>query len=203
MVLHPLPQPLHVMILAGILVPLRAFVIGALGAAIAWAWYNDYRWVSLVAPLAIVAVGWVISEIGVSLLPKYPVSAVRLMPWRILAPAAVAAFAAGAAIIATIELTLPEEPAPAPPVPTDLKETVAALSAAITGFLGAAFVDWAGDGNDSRIADWIKSTFHEKYKDKFQPGSDGANYVYSDNVIDGWGPAAREKRANEIAKAMK
>jgi len=186
------------MILSGILVPLRALIIGALGAAIAWGWYNDYWWLSVAAPLGVAAIGWIVSEAGVRGLPENPVNAIRLMPWRVLVPAVIAAAAAGAVIIATVELTLPDEPTPS----TDVKEIVAALSGAITAFLGAAFIDWAGDGKDSRIADWISSTFYEKYEGQFEAGSAAANYLYSPNVVDGWGPAAREKRAKGIADAI-
>jgi hypothetical protein len=190
------------MIFSGLAVPVRALIIGALGAGIAWSWYNGQRWLSFVAPVAVAAVGLSVSALGVSRLPRDPVTAVRLMPWRVLVPSVVAAAAAGLVIIVTVELTLPEKTAAGAPTPTDLKEVVTALSSAITAFLGAAFIDWAGDGKDSRLADWISSTFRKKYKGVFPPDTDGANFVYSSYTVDGWGPAARMTRAKGIVAAL-
>ena len=191
------------MILPSIIVPLRALLVGAAGAAIAWGWYNDYEWLSFVAPLAVLLFGLGVSEIGVRGLPKRPVRAIRLMPWRALVPMAIAAVAAGIVIIVTVELTLPDETASGAPTPSDLKEVVAALSAAITAFLGAAFIDWSGDSNDSRLADWIRSTFHDRYKNVFKSGSKGEQLVYSSYVGGGWGASERTERAELIEAAYK
>jgi hypothetical protein len=190
------------MILSGLLVPLRALVVAALGAGIAWGWYSGHRWVSFVAPLVVGVVAWLVSEYGVSRLTGDPVGAVWLMPWRILVPAVIAAAAAGVAIIVTVELTLPDKTASGAPTPTSTKEIVTALSTAITAFLSAAFIDWTGDGDDSRLADWIRDTFQEKYENVFASGTTGANLVYSSYVGGGWGAAARKKRAEGIAQEL-
>src|SRR5206468_1540202 len=50
-VLHSRSEPLLVMIVSGFLVPLRALIVAALGAGIAWGWYAGYQWASFIAPL--------------------------------------------------------------------------------------------------------------------------------------------------------
>jgi hypothetical protein len=202
-VLHAQPSSLLAVIVAGLATPLRALVVGALGAGIAWCWYNDMRLFSFVAPLAVIVVGLAVSEAGVRQLPGHPVAAVRLMPWRIVVPSAIAAAAAGLVIIATVELTVPDKTAAGAATPTDIKEIAAALSAAVTAFLGAAFIDWAADGKDSRLADWISGVFYEKYADPYFPKESPAREAVFTNVtIEGWGPAARAKRAKLVAKAL-
>jgi hypothetical protein len=125
------------------------------------------------------------------------------MPWRVLIPSALAAAASGAVIIVTVALTLPEKTSAGTPTPTDLKETVAALSAAITAFLSAAFIDWASDDGDSRIADWIRDTFYDRYDGYFRPNSNGDLFVYSDFAkASGWAGPARLKRAKGIAQEL-
>ena len=125
------------------------------------------------------------------------------MPWRILVPAAVAAAAAGLVIIATVELTVPDKTSSAPLPREDLKQTVSALSTAVTAFLGAAFIDWAADGKDSRVADWIRSVFYVKYDGYFTTNSSGEKAVFTMTEIDsGRGPAARAERAEKIAAAL-
>jgi hypothetical protein len=191
------------MMLSGLLVPLRALVVAILGAGIAWGWYTGHRWLSFVAPLVVLAIGLLISEFGVAKLPEDPVTAARLMPWRILVPAVIAAGAAGIAIIVAAELTLPDKTAKGVPTPNSLKEIVTALSTAITAFLAAAFIDWTGDANDSRLADWISSTFQKKYTGYFAAESTGEKLVYSGYVVDGWGGAARMERAMGIAEEIR
>jgi hypothetical protein len=190
------------MILSGIAVPFRALVVAAVGAAIGWAWYGGHRWAAFIAPLVVALVAYAVSALGVLRLPNDPVNAVRLMPWRIVVPAVVAAAAAGVAIIVTVELTLPDNTAAGTPTPTDLKEIVSALSTAITAFLSAAFIDWTGDSGDSRLADWIGTTFEDKYEGVFKKGSEGERLVFSAYVDGGWSRAGRHKRAEAIKTAL-
>lgn len=196
-----------------ILVALRVLVVGALGAGIAWCWFNDYEWAALAAPFAVALLGVVIAAMGDGVLPDHPVWAVRLMPWRILAPAAVATVAAGAVIVTTVELTLPDEPKPG----AETKELVGALTTAVTAFLTAAFIAWAGDEKDSNLADWIRDRFQTHFTRRpdsgpvakgvhyFAPESRGELLVYSDPVegIAGWGRTARAKRARAIAEELR
>jgi hypothetical protein len=189
------------MIIPSIIVPLRALLVGAAGAAIAWGWYDGKEWLSFLAPVVVILIGEVISEAGVRGLPSDPVWAVRLMPWRVLVPMALAAAAAGLVIIVTVEVALPDKTSAGAPTPDDLKEIVAALSAAVTAFLGAAFIDWTGDGNDSRVSDWIRSVFLEKYSGVFKPGSQGEQLVFSSYVGGGWGARERTERARRIKAA--
>jgi hypothetical protein len=144
-----------------ILVPLRALIMAALGAAIAWCSFNDLRWVSIAAPIGVAVAGVLVGGIGSSLLPGKPVWAVRVMEWRLLVPAAITTLAAAGVIVVTIELTLPETPKPS----TDTKEIIGALSTAITAFLTSAFITWAGDEKDSRLGDWIRDQFQAHYQD--------------------------------------
>jgi hypothetical protein len=192
------------------LIPLRALLVAALGAGVAWCWFNNWEWVSIAAPFGLAFVGIVLGDIGTQFLPRRPVAAVRLMEWRILVPAAVSTAAAAAVIIATVELTLPDDPGPS----AETKELVGALGVAITGFLTASFISWAGDEKDSRIADWIRSTFQKHYKrtsvagervHRFKPQSRGELLVYADPIegIAGWGRSARISRARGIAEELK
>lgn len=202
MVLHAPASTLLAVILSGLATPIRALIVGALGAGIAWCWYNDHRAFAVITPLGVVLVGFLISELGVRRLPEHPVAAVHLMPWRILIPSAVAAAAAGLVIIVTVELTVPDKTPAGNVTPTDVKEIVGALSTAITAFLGAAFIDWAADGKDSRVADWIRDVFYAKYDGYFKKNSEGEEAVFTNIDIDGWGPSARMKRAQAIVVAL-
>jgi hypothetical protein len=196
--------------LGELVVPLRALVVAALGAGAAWCWYNDWRWLAIVAPIAVVLAGGAAGTFGSALLPGHPLAAVRMMEWRLLVPAALATLASAVLIIATIELTLPDKPAP----PTEAKQLVATLSSAITAFLTASFISWAGDDKDSGLADWIRGRFQDAYKQPRDPGGSGHFFkaqsrgellVYSDPIegISGWGRTARRKRADAIAAEIR
>jgi hypothetical protein len=119
---------------------------------------------------------------------------VRFMEWWILVPIVLAAVAAAAAIVVTVELIVPDT------VPDSTKETVGAVGSAITAFLSSGFIDWAADGDDSKLSDRVRDHFYDVYKPALRPDSVADRYVYSGNYrgADGWGRAARQLRAKGV-----
>jgi len=190
--------------------PLRALVVALSGVALAWSWFKEQFVAAVLIALALAAAGAVVDWIGRSLLPARPAAAVRFLEWWILTPAAVAAVASAVVVIVTVALTIPEEPK----VDASTKQLIGTLSTGLTAFVTAAFISWAGDDKDSRLAEHIKSAFQAKYtrEGTAKPGahpfaaeSSGERWVFSDEYkgIDGWGRDARLKRAAGIAAALK
>lgn len=187
--------------------PVRALLVALVGALLAYLWYEDQRFWAIVIGIAACLVGVVLDGIGKSFLPQHPVAAVWLLEGWVLTPAALAAIAGASVVLITVALTLPED------TPTSTTKTIAALSTGLTGFITAVFISWAGDEKNSKIADHIKRAFAAKYdrppgepaSHHFRPGSDGEQWVYSDEVggIEGWGHHARVTRAKGIAHELK
>jgi hypothetical protein len=198
-------------LLADVLVPLRALAVALAGVALALAWFHGYRWLAIIGAILAVLSGALLERLGARSLPGDPVRAARLMEFWVISPAAVSALAAMIVIAVSVRLTAPKD---APPVTTEL---LAATAGALTAFLSSAFIDWAGDKDDSRTADRIRDRFYDHYKraddahpvgfspDKklyyFEAESEGELWVYSDEHggITGWGHGARRKRAAAIA----
>jgi hypothetical protein len=189
--------------------PLRGLMVGLAGAGMAWLCFNDLWWLAVVLTLVGIAVGWLLDWLGESLLPRWPVMAVKVLEWWLLVPAVIAAAAAAAVIVVTVVLTVPDKTA------TDTKEVVAALSTGITAFITAAFISWAGDDKDSTLGDHIRDVFQTKYKEAgtsqddssviyFPSESRGLRWAYSEEFggIEGWGRKARRKRAAGIAEEI-
>ena len=188
-------------------IPIRALLIALAGVGLAWLWFNDLWWVGLGAVLAAVAVGGVVNAIGLAQLPGQPVRALYLLQSWLLIPLALAALAAAAVVVVTIELTLPDK------TPSETKELVGGISAGITTFLTAAFISWTSDEKDSALADHIEEKFKARYTrtgepkagaHEFEPESDGDLLVQSPAYggADGWGWPARLTRARGIAKEL-
>jgi|SRR5512133_2276262 hypothetical protein len=187
--------------LAALAVPVRALVIALLGAGWAWLWFNGYWWAALLLAAVMLGIGISLDRSGERRLPDEPQQAITRMEWWVLVPMVTAGAAAAVTIIVTVQLTLPQG------IDTELKETVGAVSAAITSFLAAGFVDWAADDKDSRLSDRIKGRFQTAYRDpiKYPDNTSLVRYVYSANYggADGWGRQARHLRADGIAKYLR
>jgi hypothetical protein len=124
-------------------------------------------------------------------------------------PAAIAAVAGAVVVLLAVALTVPDGTA------TSTKETIGALSTGVTAFITAAFISWAGDADDSRVAEHIKSAFRARYDRAgraVRPGvhyfvaeSPGEKWVYSEEYggIVGWSHRARLRRARGIASELK
>lgn len=126
--------------------------------------------------------------------------------WALI-PIALAVAAAAAVVIVTVELTLPDT------TPTETKELVGTASAGVTTFLTAGFIAWAGDENNSTLADHVKEAFQDKYPrpggaqgaHAFRPESPGEFWVFAEHYrgASGWGRPARVKRAAGVAKELR
>jgi hypothetical protein len=191
--------------------PLRALAVGLAGVGLAWLWYNGQPVLALGVAVVAAGLGLVLDALGRALLPRSPVVAVRFLEWWILTPAALAALASGVVVFVTVALAVPEDSE----LGSDAKELISTLTTGVTAFITAAFISWAGDDADSKSADHIKSVFHEKYKregtttpgggvELFPADSPGERWVYSHEYggIEGWGKAARLRRAKGVADAL-
>jgi hypothetical protein len=136
------------------------------------------------------------------------VSALYFLQGWLLIPLALAAVAAAAVVVITVELTLPDK------TPDETKELVGGVSTGITTFLTAAFIAWSADEKNSALADHIKGKFQARYtrpgEDKpgahvFRAESEGELLVYSPEYggAEGWGWPSALKRAHGIAKQLR
>lgn len=183
--------------LEGLGAPLRALGVAVLGAWWAWLWFDGNRIMVLVLILAPLLLGLTLDGLGRSRVPlENPVWKIRLMEWWILVPVVLAGAAGAAAIVSTVELVVPET------VPDATKEVVGAVGTAITAFLSAGFIDWAADGDHSKLSERIRDHFHQVYKPVLKLDSVADRFVYSASYqgADGWGRAARRLRAKGVAK---
>lgn len=191
--------------------PLRALLVALAGVALTYLWLSDQMIVAVALAVAAVVLGWVINRIGELLLPKRPVASIRFLESWLLTPAAIAAVASAVVVVITVTLTIPDDSN----VSGNVKELVGTLSTGLTAFLTAAFIEWAGDDKNSKLADHVKSVFQSKYGRKDDPnlpqgahgfpaGSDPERWVFSDEFggIEGWGYAARRKRAQGVADSL-
>ena len=191
--------------------PLRALLVGLAGVFLAWLWFNDQLFLAVALAVVVSLVGVVLDAAGRAALPQWPEVAVRFLEWWILTPAALAAFASAVVVVVTVALTIGE----GVQVDPDVKELVGTLSTGLVAFVTAAFISWSGDDKDSKVADHIRDTFRQKYKRAgnetqrgvhyFPAESAGERWVYSNEYrgIEGWGHAARVKRAQGIAAELK
>ena len=183
-------------------VPLQALVVAMGGVGLSWLWFHDHRLTAGIAIVVVLLLGAAIDSFGNRCLPRYPVFARHLLEGWILIPLALAATAAAAIVVVTVELTVPDG------TPTDTKELLGSASTGITAFLTAAFVSWASDDDASSLADHIKARFQGHYvrtqtqndQHVFKEESTGERWVYSESYggIDGWGRRARKVRAKGI-----
>lgn len=186
--------------LEGLGAPLRALGVALLGAWWASLWFTDHRVLVLVVMAAPLLIGLLLDWVGRKVVgPGRPVWKIRFMEWWILVPVVLAGVAGAVAIVTTVELVLPDT------VPEATKETVGAVGTAITAFLSAGFIDWAADGDDSKLSDRIRDHFYDAYKTTLKPGTVAERYVYSGNYsgADGWGrsrtPNPRSRSRHPLA----
>lgn len=193
--------------------PLRALAVGLAGVGLAWLWFSDAVVLALVLALTTAVAGTALDRIGRALLPNRPNLAVRFLEWWALTPAAIAALASAIVVVVTLALTVPEDVQ----IDPGTKQLIATLSTGLTAFIAASFISWASDEKDSKLADHVREIFQEKYKRKsdvepplpgihyFPAESAGERWVYSDEFkgIEGWGRAARLKRAAGVADELR
>ena len=189
--------------------PLRGLVVGLVAAGLAWLSFNDLAWLAVIAAAGAISLGLLLDLVGKALLPSRPRAAVHVLEWWVMTPAMIAAVAGAVVIVVTVALTVPEGTA------ADTKETVGAVSAAITGFITSTFVSWSSDEKDSILADHIRDAFWAHYKRAgtetkkgvhyFKGDSAGERWVYGEEYggIEGWGHSARLARAKGIAEQLK
>lgn len=196
-------------LLGELLTPLRGLGVALAGVYLTYLWYHGQRGSAVLLGILACAVGLICDRIGTSLLPKRPRSAMVFLELWVLSPAALAAVAAAVVVLVTVALTVPDTTA------TATKDTLGALSTGLTAFITSAFISWAGDDKDSRVADHIRETFWSKYGRAgtargsgvhyFRAESPGELWVFADEYrgIEGWGRSARWRRAQGIAQELK
>jgi len=189
--------------------PLRGMLVALAGAALAYLWYDEKQVLAVVLAIIVCFIGVIADQAGKALLPARPVGALWLLEGWVLTPAALAAIAAAVVVLVTVALTVPDD------TPATTKETIGALSTGITAFVTAAFVSWAGDADNSTVADHVKTAFRAHYNRAgalpqagvhyFTAASVGEQWVYSDEYggVEGWGYTARHSRAYGIANELK
>jgi len=167
--------------------PLRALAVGLAGVGLAWLSYNGQPLLALLVAGGTAAAGVLIDQLGRAVLPNRPVLATRLMEWWTLTPAAIAALGSAIVVFVTVALTVPDDSS----VGREAKELISTLSTGLTAFVTAAFISWAGDDKDSRLADHMKGVFQETYvrekegtavtrgKKGFPAGSPGERWVHA------------------------
>jgi hypothetical protein len=194
-------------VLSALRVPLLALAVALGGVGLAWLWFDHHRVLAAIAVVAAVLAGWAIDRGGERLLPSHPKAALYLLEGWLLIPLALAMAAGAAVVIVTVELTLPDT------TPTATKELVGAVSTGLTTFLTAGFISWAGDADDSTLSEHVMGAFQRHYTRPgkqakrahvFKAESNGEYWVFAGahGGAEGWGAAARRKRANGIAAEL-
>jgi hypothetical protein len=182
-----------------LLVPARASLSALLGLWVAREWYDGSRWWwPLLAAAVLIAAAYILDAAGRRQLPARPVAAVALMEFWVAAPLCWTALASAAVIIIGVELNAD------PKAPTADQQMTKALAAAMTSFLSAGFIAWAGDQNKSPVAQRIQQAFEKAYKNVTMSEA-AERLVYSDAVqgIEGWSASARAARAAKLQQALR
>lgn len=194
--------------------PLRALAVGLAGVGLTWLWFSDAVVLAIVLALTTAGAGTALDMIGRALLPGRPTLAIRFLEWWALTPAAIAALASAVVVVVTLTLAVPEDVQVEPAT----KQLIATLSTGLTAFIAASFISWASDEKDSKLADHVREIFQEKYKRRdedagaqlpgihyFPAESAGERWIYSSEFkgIEGWGRAARLKRAEGVAAELR
>lgn len=180
--------------LASIRTALPALFIAVAAAGLAWLALKMGVGTAVVVTLAIAALGGFNRVMGSQELSRTPpraISAIRFFEWGVLGPASVAAAAGAVAIYVAIDRT----------TDTTSPETKALITAAVTAvstFLTTSFVKWSDDTDDKMVSKWVESKFGSRFKGVFEPGSDSQLAAQDPARYDGWGRAARRKRAKII-----
>ena len=183
-----------------LLIPGRAALTALLGLWIARAWYDGGGrwWWPLVAAGVLIVMAYALDAAGQRQLPNRPVAAVALMEFWMLAPLTWTALAAAAVIIIGVELNVD------PKAPVADQQMTRALATAMTSFLTASFISWAGDQNKSPVAQRIRQAFEQAYKNATLSEA-AERLVYGDAVqgIEGWSASARAARAAKLQQALR
>lgn len=175
-----------------------ALLVAVTGVALAWLAFRVTVWIALLLVALPIAIGWAQFWRGRRRLPANPVGAVKLMEWFVLVPGVVVAAVSGLLIGLGVFLE------PAKEASLETKKLLAATSAALGGFLTAAFVKSAEDADAEWVGEIVKAELLKAYEERFDPGSDGAKALTS-NVwrgLSGWGREARGRRAEEIGRVL-
>lgn len=191
-------------------VPALALLVGLGGVGLALLYFKDRWLLALLSVAVLIIVAGILDGAGHAALPDSPEVAHHLLGAWVLIPIGLAALAAAAVVVVTVELTLPETPKPT----TETKELVSAVSAGITSFLTAGFIAWTEDDKDSTLADHVKEAFQAKYTRPDAPkkgahvflaDSAGERWVFGESFggAEGWGGKARRKRAAGIATELR
>jgi hypothetical protein len=190
--------------------PARALIVGLAGMVLAWLWFRGNLVPAIVLAVLAALAGLAFDWLARRRLPDHPVSAVWLLEGWILTPATLAAVGSAIVVVVTVALTIPA----GSKLETDAKELIGTLSTGLTAFVTAAFISWASDDKDSMLADHIREAFRSKYDRAggdqqagihyFPPESAGERWVFSDEYrgIEGWGRAARIRRAHGVAEEL-
>jgi hypothetical protein len=142
--------------------------------------------------------GVVAHAAGRQMVEKRPVAAVRVMEWRVLFPAALAAGGAGLAIGLGVWLEPGEDAS------VETKKLLAASVAALTAFLSAAWIKSAEEASEQWIGKPIAAAFSDVFRQRFRPNTEPANAIFDDAWQGrGWARATdRRARARAVEKGL-
>lgn len=183
----------------------------------AYAWYNGAQWLLVVAGLLAIAAYALATRVAWKCLPHDPVGSVRAFERRLFAVAAVTTVVSATGIILGIEFVVPdpEKGAPDAAYQEAIKTVAAAGLAAIVAFITA--FGTKAEGFDTAVGDSVEAAFAKRYKavdDAKLPerldastitlprGKAGWEAAFGVFAFDGWGSAARRKRANQLMEYL-
>ncbi len=197
-------------LLGPVTTPLRSLAFALGGALLAWSWYN----LNPVVPLAVVALAWLITILvqrwADGLITTDPKKALSLLEFRLVGIAIVSAGAAALVIVVTVWFTLDKAVADA--LATSTSKVIAAVSAALTSFVGG--IALSAEKMDGNVGDVVMEKFREKFSvneeagpgqvriDSSTPAGELADKALNSSTDFGWtdwSSKYRKKRVDAIA----
>lgn len=146
-------------LLGPIATPLRSLLFSLGGAGLAGAWFS----LSWMVPVAIVVLAWAVTlglqRFAESQIARNPIRALDLLEWRLFGIVVVSAGTSALVIIFTVWFTLDGEQARG--LSASSQETLAAVGAALTAFIGAVSV--SSESADENVGDVVREKFREKF----------------------------------------
>jgi hypothetical protein len=186
----------------------RALFVTLTGIGLAWLWFHGDYVAAIALGLLPMLVGWGVDQLGQRQLPMHPQRGVALMEAWILTPAATAAVASAVVVIVAVSFALPADstlpPARSRSSPRSGPGSPLSSLRPLSRGPGMARI--------RSSADHIRDVFQAHYGRKGSPAkagvhlfdaeSSGERWVFSTEVngVEGWGSAARRKRAVGVAR---
>src|SRR5215471_14920865 len=119
--------------------PVRALVISLVSVWLATRWLKGDHTSPFVIAGVIIFVAYVLDLLGRFCLPDSPRVGLAFIELWIFAPLMLAAVASGIAVVIAVKLSVADN------APVERKQTIGAITTAITTFLASGFISWMGD----------------------------------------------------------